>query len=75
MALLDALLKDPLLADVPADVTLDEVRTLVALETGQAMRVTVVRYDGGRIGKSPAGTRRTSGRIRRSGGLTQASAP
>jgi len=45
-----ALLADPLLADVPLDVTLAEARALAALETGQAMRVTVVRLDGVRIG-------------------------
>ena len=45
-----ALLADPLLADVPPDVTLAEARALAALETGQAMQVTVVRLDGVRIG-------------------------
>ncbi|CAI7819960.1 unnamed protein product [Closterium sp. NIES-54] len=44
---LQALLADPLLADVAADVSLEEVETLIAAETGGGMRLRVRRLDGG----------------------------
>ncbi|CAI5520341.1 unnamed protein product [Closterium sp. Naga37s-1] len=44
---LQALLADPLLADVAADVSLEEVETLIAAETGGGMRLRVKRLDGG----------------------------
>ena len=49
-ARLAALRADPLLADVPEDATLEEIRTLAAFETGQALKVGVLRFDGERIG-------------------------
>ncbi|CAI5970149.1 unnamed protein product [Closterium sp. NIES-64] len=47
---LQALLADPLLADVAADVSLEEVETLIAVETGGGMRLRVRRLDGGEYG-------------------------
>ncbi|XP_010534261.1 PREDICTED: U11/U12 small nuclear ribonucleoprotein 25 kDa protein [Tarenaya hassleriana] len=40
------LLSDPILADVPRNPTLSEVVTLVSLEKGSAMRLSVVKLDG-----------------------------
>lgn len=37
---------DPLLRDLPPDVTLDELNSLIALEHGRAMTVVVNRADG-----------------------------
>eukprot|EP00058_Branchiostoma_floridae_P016604 XP_002602092.1 hypothetical protein BRAFLDRAFT_61248 [Branchiostoma floridae] len=41
------LVKDPLLSDLPAGVTLDEVKSQIALEYGQAMKVIVRKECGG----------------------------
>ncbi|CAH1238150.1 SNRNP25 [Branchiostoma lanceolatum] len=41
------LVKDPLLSDLPAGVTLDEVKSQIALEYGQAMKVIVKKECGG----------------------------
>jgi hypothetical protein len=49
-ARLAALRADPLLQDVPADATVAEVRALVAQETGQGLRLVLVRYDGVHVG-------------------------
>ncbi|XP_030525565.1 U11/U12 small nuclear ribonucleoprotein 25 kDa protein [Rhodamnia argentea] len=43
---LSALLQDPLLADVPKSPTLSDVDTLISLELGSAMRVSVLKLDG-----------------------------
>ncbi|KAG2710888.1 hypothetical protein I3760_04G050300 [Carya illinoinensis] len=43
---LAALLDDPVLADVPKDPTLSDVDTLISLELGSAMRVSVLKLDG-----------------------------
>ena len=43
---LDELLGDPLLSDLPQDVTLEELKSALALEYGQAMTVNVKRDDG-----------------------------
>ena len=44
---IDSLLtKDPLLSDLPTAITLDEVRSQIDLEHGQAMTVVVERHDG-----------------------------
>ncbi|KAE8021848.1 hypothetical protein FH972_007703 [Carpinus fangiana] len=43
---LDALLHDPILADVPNNPTLSDVDTLINLELGSAMRLSVLKLDG-----------------------------
>ncbi|KAL7127548.1 hypothetical protein ABFS83_14G259900 [Erythranthe nasuta] len=43
---LDALLNDPVLADVPKKLSLSDVNTLINLELGSAMRITVLKLDG-----------------------------
>lgn len=43
---LSALLQDPILADVPKSPTLPDVDTLISLELGSAMRVSVLKLDG-----------------------------
>ncbi|KAF6727744.1 U11/U12 small nuclear ribonucleoprotein 25 kDa protein [Oryzias melastigma] len=40
------LVQDPLLCDLPIQVTLEEVNSQIALEYGQAMTVKVVKADG-----------------------------
>lgn len=47
---LAALLDDPVLADVPKKPTLSDVDTLISLELGSAMRVSVVKLDGTSFG-------------------------
>jgi hypothetical protein len=44
-SMLSALLEDPILADVPWKPSLTDVDTLINLELGSAMRVTVVKLD------------------------------
>ena len=44
-SMLAALLDDPILADVPRKPSLADVDTLINLELGSAMRVTVVKLD------------------------------
>ncbi|XP_065834998.1 U11/U12 small nuclear ribonucleoprotein 25 kDa protein-like [Oscarella lobularis] len=41
--------EDPYLGDLPKDVTLDEAKGFVALSSGQALAVTLVKYDGEEI--------------------------
>ncbi|KAF9621748.1 hypothetical protein IFM89_027602 [Coptis chinensis] len=43
---LSALLEDPILADVPKKPTLTEVDTLISLELGSAMRISINKMDG-----------------------------
>ncbi|KAI3464756.1 hypothetical protein Pfo_021419 [Paulownia fortunei] len=43
---LAALLSDPILADVPKKPSLSDVDTLINLELGSAMRITVLKLDG-----------------------------
>ncbi|KAK0577395.1 hypothetical protein LWI29_032452 [Acer saccharum] len=43
---LAALLDDPILADVPKKPTLSDVDTLISLEMGSAMRISVLKLDG-----------------------------
>ncbi|CAL1355453.1 unnamed protein product [Linum trigynum] len=43
---LSALLDDPVLADVPKNPSLSDVDTLISLELGSAMRVSVLKLDG-----------------------------
>ncbi|RID71283.1 hypothetical protein BRARA_C03230 [Brassica rapa] len=45
-SLLSQLLADPILADVPKNPTLSDVVTLVSLEKGSAMRLSIVKLDG-----------------------------
>ncbi|KAL0757016.1 hypothetical protein Bca101_094684 [Brassica carinata] len=45
-SLLSQLLADPILADVPRNPTLSDVATLVSLEKGSAMRLSIVKLDG-----------------------------
>ena len=42
---LTALLDDPILADVPKEPTLSDVDTLINLELGSAMRISVIKLD------------------------------
>jgi U11/U12 small nuclear ribonucleoprotein SNRNP25 len=42
---LAALLHDPILADVPKNPTLSDVDTLISLELGSAMRISVLKLD------------------------------
>ena len=42
---LTALLDDPILADVPKKPTLSDVDTLISLELGSAMRISVLKFD------------------------------
>ncbi|XVE56228.1 hypothetical protein DITRI_Ditri03aG0221100 [Diplodiscus trichospermus] len=43
---LAALLDDPILADVPKNPTLSDVDTLISLELGSAMRISILKLDG-----------------------------
>ncbi|KAK9216900.1 hypothetical protein WN944_008912 [Citrus x changshan-huyou] len=43
---LTALLDDPILADVPKKPTLSDVDTLISLEMGSAMRISILKLDG-----------------------------
>ncbi|OMO87316.1 U11/U12 small nuclear ribonucleoprotein 25 kDa protein-like protein [Corchorus capsularis] len=43
---LAALLDDPILADVPRKPTLSDVDTLISLEMGSAMRISILKLDG-----------------------------
>ncbi|XP_052189078.1 U11/U12 small nuclear ribonucleoprotein 25 kDa protein [Diospyros lotus] len=45
-SMLAALLEDPILADVPKKPTLSDVDTLISLELGSAMRISVQKLDG-----------------------------
>ncbi|KAI4306700.1 hypothetical protein L6164_029955 [Bauhinia variegata] len=45
-SVLTTLLEDPILADVPKKPTLADVETLINLELGSAMRVSVLKLDG-----------------------------
>lgn len=49
-SVLSHLLTDPILADVPRNPTLSDVVTLVSLEKGSAMRISVVKLDGSSLG-------------------------
>lgn len=41
----DELLGHPLLSDLPPDITAEEIKSLIALENGQAISLTVKRFD------------------------------
>jgi hypothetical protein len=43
LAIVKSLLQDPLLKDVPANPTLEEVKTLIAIEEGRAYRIRIER--------------------------------
>lgn len=47
--ILSELLKDPLLSDLPKDVTSEYVNTLIKLETGQLYEVYIVKKNNDRI--------------------------
>lgn len=47
---LAALLDDPVLSDVPKKPCLSDVDTLISLELGSAMRISVLKLDGTSIG-------------------------
>lgn len=47
---LAALLDDPVLADVSKKPTLSDVETLISLELGSAMRISVLKLDGTSFG-------------------------
>ncbi|BAF16079.2 Os04g0663500 [Oryza sativa Japonica Group] len=53
-SMLAALLDDPILADVPRKPSLADVDTLINLELGSAMRLTVVKLDGTSFGTDVA---------------------
>lgn len=42
-SIVESLLKDPLLKDLPPQVTLEEVKTLIAIEEGRAYRIRIER--------------------------------
>lgn len=42
---LKALLEDPILSDVPKNPSLEDVETLIGLELGSAMRISVLKLD------------------------------
>ena len=50
VAELKKLLGDPLLADLPARPSLHDVDTLIALEKGSAMSLTIIKMDGASYG-------------------------
>lgn len=45
-----ALLNDPVLADIPKKPTLTDVDTLISLELGSAMRISILKLDGSSFG-------------------------
>lgn len=47
---LAALLDDPVLADVPKKPTLSDVDTLISVELGSAMRISILKLDGTSFG-------------------------
>lgn len=47
---LTALLEDPILADVPKKPTLSDVDTLISLEMGSAMRISILKLGGTSFG-------------------------
>ena len=47
---LNVLQEDPLLCDLPPQVTLEEVNSCIALEYGQAMTINVCKSDGDVMG-------------------------
>jgi len=49
-SLLTNLLDDPILSDVPKNPTLADVDTLISLELGSAMRISVLKLDGSTLG-------------------------
>lgn len=49
-SVLSHLLADPILADVPRNPTLSDVVTLVSLEKGSAMRLSIIKLDGSSLG-------------------------
>ncbi|KAK8495861.1 hypothetical protein V6N13_103347 [Hibiscus sabdariffa] len=46
LSTLTALLDDPILSDVPKKPTLSDVDTLISLELGSAMRISILKLDG-----------------------------
>lgn len=50
--LLEALLSDPLLADVPRRPSLADVETLIGVELGSGMRLTILKMDESSFGQS-----------------------
>ena len=49
--LISQLLSDPVLSDIPDDITLEEVDRLIGLEQGQAMSLRIQKLDGSEMGK------------------------
>lgn len=47
-----ALQNDPVLADLPKKPTLTDVETLISLELGSAMRISILKLDGSSFGTS-----------------------
>lgn len=60
-AALARLVQDPLLCDLPPQVTAEEIGSQVALEYGQAMTVRVCKADGETVRACGAGAGRASG--------------
>jgi len=52
-SMLSALLDDPILSDVPKKPSLSDVDTLINLELGSAMKISVVRMDNTSFGMHP----------------------
>jgi len=51
-SLLTTLLDDPILSDVPKNPTFADVDTLINLELGSAMRISVLKLDGTTLGNT-----------------------
>lgn len=51
-SMLTTLLDDPILSDVPKNPTFADINTLVSLELGSAMRVSVLKLDGTTLGNT-----------------------
>lgn len=56
-SMLSTLLDDPILADVPKKPTLADVDTLINLELGSAMKITVIKMDNTSFGMKMTSTK------------------
>lgn len=50
--LVSTLLDDPVLADVPKNATVADIDTLIGVELGSAMKLSILKLDGTQFGKS-----------------------
>lgn len=49
-SMLSALLDDPILSDVPKKLSLSDVQTLISLEMGSAMKISILKLDASSFG-------------------------